>query len=116
MQILPVFVTSRYPFVLETHLDLAIYFEKANKDLTFSPIEQEEIPTMTLTELLDKKDYEKSQGAWVAANRGSEVPFTTRANYRLLYCYQPSSGRHAYINCDTDMILTDEEAALALGI
>jgi len=71
---------------------------------------------MTLAELLDKKDYENSQGAWIPASGGSEVPFTTRNNYKLMYCYQPSTGRHAYINCETDIILTAEEATLALGI
>jgi hypothetical protein len=30
--------------------------------------------------------------------------------------WQASSGRHAYINCDTDIILSDEEAMNALGV
>jgi hypothetical protein len=60
-------------------------------------------------------DAWKDQGPWVPAGGGSEVPFTTRGGVRLLYCYQPRSGKHAYLNCDTDMILTDEEAWLYLG-
>lgn len=66
----------------------------------------------TLADLLAKKD----QGPWVPACNGTEVPFITRTGLRLLYCWQPSSGRHAYLNCDTDMIMTDDEAWLALGM
>ncbi len=60
-------------------------------------------------------DRDPNQGNWYPANNGSETPFLTRSGVRLLYCYQPSTGKHAYLNCDTDLILTDEEAALFLG-
>lgn len=53
-------------------------------------------------------------GAWYPACGGSETPFISRSGLRLLYCWQPSTGRHAYINCDTDIILSDEEARAAL--
>jgi hypothetical protein len=56
----------------------------------------------------------KEQGNWVPACGGTEQPFTTRSGHRLLYCWQPSTGNHAYIDCNTDILLTDEEARAAL--
>lgn len=56
------------------------------------------------------------QGNWFPACDGTEQPFTSRSGIRLLYCYQPTTGRHAYLNCDTDLILTEEEAAAALQL
>ena len=53
-------------------------------------------------------------GAWYPACGGEEKPFTSRSGLRLQYLWQPSTGRHAYINCDTDIILSDEEARAAL--
>jgi len=47
-------------------------------------------------------------GMWVPASGGTEQPFMARG-YRLQYLWQPSTGRHAYINCDTDVLLTDTE-------
>lgn len=61
-----------------------------------------------------KKDPE--QGDWVPASGGAETPFLTRTNRRLLYCWQPTTGRHAYLDLDTDLILSDEEAKTALGM
>jgi hypothetical protein len=54
-------------------------------------------------------------GNWYPANGGTETPFNSRSGHRLLYVYQPSTGKHAYINCDTDILLTDEEAFTLLG-
>lgn len=71
---------------------------------------------MNLMEQLAAAEMKKAQGNWFPACGGTEVPFMTRNGYRLLYCWQPSTGRHAYLNLGTDIILTDEEAALALGI
>ena len=51
---------------------------------------------------------------WVPACGGTEVPFVSRSGIRMQYLYQPSTGLHAYINCDTDIIMTDDEASLAL--
>ena len=65
-----------------------------------------------IQELLAKRE----QGNWYPANGGTETPFHTRNGRRLLYCWQPSTGKHAYLDCDTDLILTDEEATQALGI
>jgi hypothetical protein len=55
-------------------------------------------------------------GFWVAACNGTEEPFRTRTGRRLLYCWLPPHGPHAYLDCDTDMILTDEEAEAALAM
>lgn len=70
---------------------------------------------MTLKEILDAKDRKAEQGNWVPACNGTEVPFLTRSGRRLLYCWQPSTGKHAYLDLGSDIILTDEEARLALG-
>jgi len=51
---------------------------------------------------------------WYPACGCTEVPFLSRSGLRLLYCWQPSTGKHAYINLDTDIALTDEEALHAL--
>jgi len=40
---------------------------------------------------------------WVPANGGHETPFRTRNGLVLLYCWNPATGRHAYINVETDM-------------
>jgi len=58
----------------------------------------------------------REQGNWFPACGGTEQPFVTRRGFRLLYCWQPSTGRHAYVNLDSDIVLSDEEAMLALGV
>ncbi len=70
---------------------------------------------MNLAELLEKRDKEKEQGNWIPASGGTEVPFLTRSGRRLQYLWQPSTGKHAYYDCDNDLILTDEEAWLFMG-
>ena len=70
----------------------------------------------TLAEILDEREARKEQGNWVPANGGTEKPFLTRERRRLLYIWQPSTGKHAYLDCDTDIILTDAEAQIHLGI
>ena len=69
----------------------------------------------TLAEVLEERRQKAEQGNWYPANGGTEVSFLTRTGRRLLYCWQPSTGRHAYLDCDTDIILSDEEAQCALG-
>jgi hypothetical protein len=64
----------------------------------------------SLADNMNAFDSWKSQGDWVPANNRTEEPFKTRSGYTLLYCFQPRSGKHAYLNVETDMILTDEEA------
>lgn len=70
----------------------------------------------TLIEILDARQRKAEQGAWIPACGGTEVPFTTRTGARLLYCYQPTTGRHAYLDCGTDLILTDQEARNLLAM
>lgn len=69
----------------------------------------------TLVSFLARMDEWKAQGEWIPACNGAEVPFTTRSGARLLYCYQPRSGKHAYLDCGTDVILTDSEATNLMG-
>lgn len=52
---------------------------------------------------------------WVPACGGTETPFRTRLGYRLLYCYNPATGRHGYLDLGTDIILTPAEADAAMG-
>jgi hypothetical protein len=70
----------------------------------------------TLAEILEERDKQREQGVWLPANGGTEAPFASRSGRRLLYCWQPSTGRHAYLDCGTDLILSDEEASIALGM
>jgi hypothetical protein len=73
------------------------------------------VKNMNLAEMLKVRDEKAAQGAWVPASGGTETPFTTRTGRRLLYCYQATTGRHAYLDLGTDMILSDEDARIALG-
>jgi hypothetical protein len=73
------------------------------------------VNNMSLADVFVAKDAADEQGDWQPANGGSEEPFVTRNKRRLLYCWQPSTGRHAYMDLDKDLILSDEEAQLALG-
>lgn len=52
---------------------------------------------------------------WVPACGGSETPFTARSGKRLLYCFNPAVYKHAYLDLDTDTILTNEEALAHLN-
>lgn len=56
------------------------------------------------------------QGPWVPACGGSETVTTYRTGRRLLYCWQASTGRHAYLDADTDRILDEAEARAAIGM
>lgn len=69
----------------------------------------------TLSEILDERDENAKQGDWFPACNGTEEPFFTRTGRRLLYCYQPSTGNHAYLDCETDLILSDDEAMQILN-
>ena len=52
---------------------------------------------------------------YIPACNGTETPFKTRTGRILLYCWNPATGHHAYLDIQTDIILTDQEAQLALG-
>lgn len=56
------------------------------------------------------------QNVWVPANGGTETVFVSRSGRRLLYCYNSALARHAYLDVSSDIILSDDEALLALGI
>lgn len=45
--------------------------------------------------------------AWIPANGGTETPFTTRTNDRVLYCFNPATGKHAYLDCGSDTTIED---------
>ena len=49
---------------------------------------------------------EQEQGRWQVGCGGHEVPFTY-GHTRWLYVFQPSSGRHGYLNLDTDIVHDD---------
>lgn len=69
----------------------------------------------TIVEIILAREAKAAQGNWVPACGGTETPFTARSGKRLLYCYQPSTGKHAYLDLGSDMFLTDDEASAALG-
>jgi hypothetical protein len=71
---------------------------------------------MTLVDAIDAVAAWKADGEWVIANGGTETPFFTANRRRLLYVYQPRSGRHAYLDVQTDLILSDNDAMMALGV
>jgi len=64
-----------------------------------------------LLDILAARETAAANGNWVRASNGTETPFISRSGRRLLYCWQPSTGKHAYLDCDTDIILSDSEAA-----
>lgn len=70
---------------------------------------------MNVADILTERASKAEQGNWVPACGGTEVPFNTRTGRRLLYCWQPSTGKHAYLDLGTDYFLTNEEAFEALG-
>jgi hypothetical protein len=53
---------------------------------------------------------------WIPACGGTEMPFETRTGRVLQYLWNPGTGEHAYIDVRTDIILTNEEAQIALGM
>lgn len=70
----------------------------------------------SVADIIAERNAKAEQGNWVPACGGTETPFRSRSGRTLLYCWQPSTGRHAYLDVGTDMFLTDEEARLALGL
>jgi hypothetical protein len=73
------------------------------------------VTNSSVAEILNANQMSAEQGDWAPACGGSEVPFMTRGGKTLLYCYQASTRKHAYLDCDSDVILTLEEANLYLG-
>ncbi len=54
------------------------------------------------------------RGEWIPACNRTEKPERTRTGRLLLYVFNTHTGRHAWLDCKTDLILTDEEAFAAL--
>lgn len=52
---------------------------------------------------------------WVPANGGSETPVRYRSGKTLLYVFNFATGKHAFLDCGNDTILTDEEALTHIG-
>jgi hypothetical protein len=63
---------------------------------------------------LDRAIERQQQGNWYPACGGTEVPFISRSGVKMLYCWQPSTGKHGYIDCGRDMLMTDDDVRNAL--
>jgi hypothetical protein len=89
-------------------------------DLNLQGYEAERLrqTTATLHELIDKHNAEvhSQDDSWQPACGGTEVPFKSRSGKRLQYVWQPSTGQHAYLDVDSDIILSDEEAEAYLAL
>ena len=66
----------------------------------------------SVADILEARKKQAEQGNWYPACGGTEVPFTTRTGHRLWYMWQPSTGKHAYLDLDSDMFVDDSELHL----
>lgn len=57
----------------------------------------------------------RDNGPWIPACGGTETAFRSRSGHLLLYCFQATTGKHAYLNVETDIIMSDDEARASLG-
>ena len=64
----------------------------------------------SIKDILDDKENKKQDGYWMIANNGQERPFISRSGKKLLYMWQPSTGKHAYYDMNADVFLSDNEA------
>jgi hypothetical protein len=64
---------------------------------------------MSLGNLRTSGGYRQPSGDdnWYPAANGTEVPIKYRSGHTLLYCWNPALKQHAYLNCETDLILSD---------
>ncbi|MEE9159908.1 MAG: hypothetical protein V3U60_16175 [Gammaproteobacteria bacterium] len=51
--------------------------------------------------------------SWVVGNGGTEMPTKTRNGILVQVMYNAKTGQHAYLNCDSDTIMTDAEVTSA---
>lgn len=72
-------------------------------------------PARDLAQEMGAEVARREAGPWFPACAGTEVPFTARDGRRLQYLWQPSTNRHAYIDLDRDVFLTDDEATRVLA-
>jgi hypothetical protein len=63
---------------------------------------------------LDRAIEKQQQGNWYPVCGGTEQPFVSRSGVRMLYCWQPSTGAHGYIDLGRDMLMTEDEVRAAL--
>ena len=63
---------------------------------------------------LFKQATKQYRDIWIPACGGTETPFETRGR-KLLYCFNPAKGRHAYLDMGSDLILSDEDAFAILS-
>jgi len=64
----------------------------------------------TVPERLEER---KARGRWVPACDGTERPYRTRSGILILYCWNTGTGEHAWLNVDTDTIMTADEVDAA---
>ena len=93
------------------NLDLAAVLRDAELDPPSAPPRGRVLPAARPSALVVM-----SEGRWVPACGGTEVPFRTRTGRTLLYCWNPVTGVHAYLDVDSDLVLSDEDARLALAV
>jgi len=76
--------------------------------------------TFTLRKLVEQENKQRAENRlndnWIPACGGTEVPFVSRSGKRLQYVWQPSTGQHAYLDLDSDTILSNEAAEAALAL
>jgi hypothetical protein len=78
-------------------------------------IKRETVTLQNLFEIAEQERFKNlKDDSWVPACGGTEVPFKSRSGRRLQYVWQPSTGHHAYLDVDSDIILSDEEAEVCL--
>ena len=53
---------------------------------------------------------------WYPACGGTEEPFQSRTGKRLMYVWCPITNRHAYLDMGSDILLSNEEANVAMGL
>jgi len=98
-------------YLYSTLLDLDLWGTQANRLKASTAILHELIDNHAAAAAKCNQD-----DSWVPACGGLEVPFKSRSGKRLQYVWQPSTGQHAYLDVDSDIILSDEEAEACLAL
>ena len=98
-------------FLYSTLLDLNLQGYEADRLRETTAILHELIDNQATVAAKCSKD-----DSWRPACGGLEVPFKSRSGKRLQYVWQPSTGQHAYLDVDSDIILSDEEAEAYLAM
>lgn len=63
---------------------------------------------VNLLERLDAAEKAKADGPWVPGCNQLEKPFITRTGHKVIYMWQPSTGRHAYFDLESDLEIHEE--------